>query len=130
MSLIFCLIRQTHHLQQLHGALFRLGLFYACQLHGEADILQAGALHEQVELLEDHGDFPAALAQRDGRQGLHCHAVDHHTAAGGALQQVDAAHQRGFARTGHTDDAVDGAIGNGEVDVLQRFPRAATLEIP
>ena len=57
------LIRQPHHLQQLHSALFGLRLFYACQLHGEADILQAGALHEQVELLEDHGDVAAALTQ-------------------------------------------------------------------
>mgnify|MGYP000242461346 CR=1 FL=1 len=40
---------------------------------------------------------------------------------GGHLQQVDAAHQRGFTRAGHADDAVNGAIRDGQADVLQRI---------
>ena len=119
-----CLVGQAHHLQQLFGALFGVGLFHTGQLHGKTDVLQAAALHEQVELLEDHGDLAAALTQGRRRQGLHGGAVDHHAALGGALQQVDAAHQRGFARTGHADDAVDGTIRNGQVDVFQRVHRA------
>ena len=101
-----------------------VSLFHARQLHREADVFQAAALHQQVELLEDHGDVPAALSQGGGRQGLHRGAVDDDAALGGAFQQVDAAHQRGFARARHTNDAVDGAIGDGQVDVLQRIHRA------
>ena len=119
-----CLIGQAHHFQQLPGALFGIGLLHARKLHREADVLQAAALHQQIELLEDHGDVAAALTQGCGGQGLHRGAVDDDTALGGALQQIDAAHQRGFARARHTDDAVDGAIGDGQVDVLQRIHRA------
>ena len=115
------LIRQAHHLQQLSGALFGICLLYTGQLHGEADVLQAAALHQQVELLEDHRDLPAALAQLGRRELFHLHAVNDHAALGGALQQVDAAHQRGFARARHADDAVNRTIRDGQVDVLQRI---------
>ena len=57
------LIGQAHHFQQLSGALFGIRLFHTGQLHGEADVLQTAALHQQVELLEDHGDIAAALTQ-------------------------------------------------------------------
>ena len=115
------LIGQAHHFQQFLGALFGFLFLHTCQLHGEADVLQAAALHQQVELLEDHGDVPAALPQGGGRQGLHRGAVDDDAALSGAFQQVDAAHQRGFARARHTDDAVNRTIRDGQVDVLQRI---------
>ena len=118
------LVGQAHHLQKFTGALFGVGLLHPGQLHGEADVLQAAALHQQVELLEDHRDLPAAGAQLGGRERFHLHAVNDDAALGGAFQQVDAAHQRGFARTGHTDDAVDGTIRNGQVDIAQRVDRA------
>ena len=118
------LIGQAYHLQQFPGALFRIRLFYPGQIHREADVLQAAALHQQVELLEDHRDLPAALTQLGRRELFHLHAVNDHAALGGALQQVDAAHQRGFARTGHADDAINGTIRDGKVDVLQRIHRA------
>ena len=54
------LVGQAHHLQKLTGAFFGVGLLHPGQLHGEADVLQAAALHQQIELLEDHGDLPAA----------------------------------------------------------------------
>ena len=57
------LIGQAHHFQQLFCTLFGVGLLHARQLHREADVLQAAALHQQVELLEDHGDIAAALTQ-------------------------------------------------------------------
>ena len=70
------LIGQAYHLKQLPGALFRIRLFYPGQLHRETDVLQAAALHQQVELLEDHRDLTAALAQLGGRQRLHGGAVE------------------------------------------------------
>ena len=115
------LIGQAHHFQQLLGALFGILFLHTCQLHGEADVLQAAALHQQVELLEDHRDLPAALAQLGRRELFHLHAVNDHAALGGALQQVDAAHQRGFARARHADDAVNRTIRDGQADVLQRI---------
>ena len=78
------LIGQAHHFQQLPGALFGIGLLHARKLHREADVLQAAALHQQIELLEDHGDVAAALTQGCGRQGLHRGAVDDDTASWGA----------------------------------------------
>ena len=118
------LIGQTHHFQQLSGTLFGIRLFRTRQLHGEADVLQAGALHQQVELLEDHSDVAAALAQLGRGQALHGSAVNDDAALRGALQQIDAAHQRGFARAGHADDAIDGTIRDGQVNVFQRIHRA------
>ena len=48
------LVRQTDDVEQLAGAGLVGGLFAAGDLHREADVLQRGALHEQVELLKDH----------------------------------------------------------------------------
>ena len=118
------LIGQAYHLQQFPGALFGIRLFHPGQLHREADVLQAAALHQQVKLLEDHRDLTAALAQLGGRQRLHGGAVDDDAALRGALQQIDAAHQRGFARAGHANDAINSSIRDGQVDVVQRVHRA------
>ena len=114
------LVRQAHQLQQLTGALLGLGLLHAHQLHGEAYVLQTGTLHQQVEVLEDHGDAPAGLTQLGGGHGVQPLAVHHDLAACGPLQQVDAPHQRALARAGHADDAVDVPILNGKGDVLER----------
>ena len=113
------LIRQAHKLQQLHGALFSLYLGHTVQLHGEADVFQAVALHQQIELLKDHGDLAAGRTQLGRCERCHIAAVYQHLAGGGAFQHIDAAHQSGFARTGHADDAINCAIFNGEVDILQ-----------
>ena len=86
-------------------------------LHGEADVLQAGPLHQQVKLLEDHADGPAGLAQT-GRGEFHqVLSVDEDLSLGGPLQQVDAAHQGGFTRAAHADDTKDIPIPNGQVDI-------------
>ena len=114
-----CLVRQANQLQQLAPALFRVGPLYTGDLHGEADVTQAGALHEQVEVLEDHSDVPASGAQLDGGHGVQPLAVHDDLALCGALQQVDAAHQRALARAGHTDNAVDVSILNGQGHILQ-----------
>ena len=52
-------------------------------------------------------------------------AVYDHGAGGRTLQQVDAPHQRALACAGHADDAVDVAILNGQVNIIQRDDRAA-----
>ena len=57
------LIGQAHHFQQLLGALFGFLFLHTCQLHGEADVLQAAALHQQVELLKDHPNTAPGLPE-------------------------------------------------------------------
>ena len=119
------LVGQAHQLQQLAGALLRVGLLHPGDLHGEADVPQAGALHEQVKVLEDHGDVVAGGPELGGCHGVQPLTVHDDLAGGGALQQVDAAHQGAFARAGHTDDAVDVAVLDGEGHVLQGVHSAA-----
>ena len=113
------LVGQIHDVQKLQRPLPRRLLGDARDLHGKADVLEAGALHEQVKLLEDHADGAAPLPQGPGAEGHHVLAVDDHLARGGPLQQIDAAHQGGFARAGHTHDAVDIPVGNRQVHVVQ-----------
>ena len=51
---------------------------------GKAHVAQAGALHQQVEPLEDHGDLPPGRPQLGGGHGVQPLAVDDHLAAGEA----------------------------------------------
>ena len=94
------------------GRAFRASArLHSGDLHGEADVFQAGALHEQVELLEDHADGAALTdAAPCGVHGAQILAVNDHLTGGGPLQQVDAAHQGGLARAAHADDAEDVAV--------------------
>ena len=59
-------VRQAHQLQKLSGPLFRVSPSHAPQLHRETHIAQASALHQEVKVLEDHGDLPAGLPQLTG----------------------------------------------------------------
>ena len=90
------------------------------QLQGEGDVLQDGALLEEREVLEDHPDALAHVAQLLALEARDVGAVDEHLARGGALEQVDVAHQGGLARTGLADDAEDVAVVDGEAHVVER----------
>ena len=121
------LVGQTHQLQQLTGALLGLSPLRARQLHGKAHVPQAGALHQQIEPLEDHGDLSPRRPQLGGGHGVQPLAVDDDLTAGRLLQQVDAPHQRTFSGAGHTDDAVNVAVLDGEGDVLESvYPTGCT----
>ena len=113
------LVGKSHHVQKFQRPLFGFGRGDTGDLHGEADVFEAGALHEQIELLEDHADGPAHLQKRPGGQGGHVLAVDDHMAGGGLLQQVDAPDQRGFAGAAHAHDAEDVPGLDGEAHILQ-----------
>ena len=77
-----------------------------------------GARGHQVEVLEDHADLLAGLPQLLCRERQHILSVHRDGAGGRALEQVDAAHQCGLARTGKTDDAEDFAFIDGERHIL------------
>ena len=53
------LIGKADHVQKLQGTFFRFILVHADEFQGEANILQAGSLHQQVEALENHSHVPA-----------------------------------------------------------------------
>ena len=81
--------------------------------------MQAGALHQQVEPLEDHGDLPPGRPQLGRGHGVQLLAVDDDPALRGPLQHIDAADQRALTRAAHADDAIDIAAGDGQGYVLQ-----------
>ena len=119
------LVRQANQLQQLPGAGCGFLFGHTGQFHGEADVLQAGTLHQQVELLEDHRDLPPGIAQLCGAQLHHFAAVHDHLALVRAFQHIDAPHQRGLACAGHADNTVNIAVLNFQVDVVQGNHRCA-----
>ena len=81
----------------------------------------AAALLEQVEALEDHADLPPDLQQLLLAERHDVLPVHQHLAGGRPLKQVDAAHQRRFARAGQADDAENFAVRDREIHILQRF---------
>ena len=112
------LVLQAHDLQQLPGLLHGLGPLDADELQGEADVVQGGALHEQVEALEDHADGVPGLPELPGFELGDVLAVEQDGAGGGALQEVHAPDQGGLARPGQADDAEDLPSHDLQVDIV------------
>ena len=72
-------------------------------------------------MLKNHGNAVAHLPQLligTGRQIL---PFDQNRSPRGLLQEVQAAYQRAFSGAGHTDNAVDIALIDFQIDVLQGF---------
>ena len=113
------LVRQLDQLQQLLRPPARRVFFDAGQLQREADVLQRGALHQQMEALEDHAHGFAGAAEFCGAHRGQIPAVEQHLPAVRALEQVDAAHQRALARAGQADDAEDLAVRDPQTDIVQ-----------
>ena len=120
------LFAEPHQLQQLQGPLSGLGGRDAADLHGKADVLQNGPLHQQVEALEDHGDVPPGQPQLPVGEGGHVLPVHDHCAGRGPLQQVHAPHQGALAGTGEADDPIDLPLLDVQVDILQSMDGAFT----
>ena len=112
---------QAHHLEDAHGALLPLLLRRALDLQSEGCVLQHGAVRQQAELLEDHGRLGAAeLRQLLFAVGEDVLAVDGDGADGGVDEAVDTAHQGRLAAAGEPHDDEGLAVGDLEVDILQR----------
>ena len=124
-------IGKTDDFQQLRRTLFGLSRGDPAQLHGEADVFQAGALHQQVEALENHGDVPASQPQflfTDGDQlfsvAVWFHpgkllAVNSDGTGSGTLQQVHTSDQRTLAGAGETNDTENLPLLDVQIDVFQ-----------
>ena len=91
----------------------------------ENDVLQHREIIDQHEVLMHHADagFDRRLAVADG-DGL---AVDADLPAVGVIEAVDDRHQGRFAGAVFPDDAVDGAPGDGQMNVAVGLHRAEFL---
>ena len=70
-------------------------------------------------MLENHADFVARAQQPGGIERGEVFAGDDDAAAVGAFEQVHAADEGAFARAALSDNAVDFAWGDVQVDVAQ-----------
>ena len=90
-------------------------------LHLSSDaVIQHIHIAEQVELLKDHADF-GVVARHVDRAGEDILAVVKDLSLVRRFQQVDAAQQRRFARTGRADDAGHFALVGGKIHALEHF---------
>src|SRR5699024_6139441 len=88
-------------------------------LEGMGDVLHSGARVEEVDVLEDHADAAAGLAQAGTRSVRQVDSVDGHGARGRGFEPGQAADESGLAGSGTTDDAVDLPGRDRQVDLLQ-----------
>ena len=80
-----------------------------------------GARGHQVEVLEYHANLLAGLPQLLCRERQHILTIYDHLAGGRPLEQIDAAHQRRFTRTGKADHTENFALVNRQRDILHRM---------
>ena len=71
--------------------------------------------------MENKADFLTQITQLDAFECGDIVAFDHHMAACWSFQQIDGAHQSGFASSGKTHDAKNLAFFHADVHMLDRF---------
>ena len=84
-------VRQSDDFEQLVDALFNLRALHAGDFHREGDVAANIPLREQIEMLEDHRDLLAELAERLRAERGEILAVDDDAARGRLFQKVAAA---------------------------------------
>ena len=127
------LVAQIDQIQQLKHARLHIGLLHAGVAQRIGDVFKHGRAIQQVEMLEDHADAPPHRAELPFGQlpalrvvGLaapernHAGIADAQRAVIRRFQQVQAAHQRRFARAGIADHAVNHAVLDVEGHIVQR----------
>jgi hypothetical protein len=93
----------------------------AGDLQRQRDIVERSTRRQQVEMLEDHADGAARLAQRLLIQRSDVEAVDGDLAVGRLFKPVDEADERRLAGAALADHADNGAFGHDEVDIVDRL---------
>jgi len=88
----------------------------------EGDVVKGGHVFEQGVVLEDEAD----VALLDG-DAVDLEAADEDAAAGGSFQAGDEAQDGGFAAAAGAEQGEQLALGDREVDVLNRSHLAVTL---
>ena len=94
-------------------------------LGAEDDVFQNGKILHQHEMLMDHADARRDRVVRRADRGRPARNADFATV--GLIEAVQDRHQGRLARAVFTDDAVDGAARNLEMDVPVGVNRAETL---
>lgn len=122
-------IGQSNQVKQIAGTLLALVFRRMVELQWERDVAQHCALLEQAEILEDHADSGTHVRQLLAFRVGDVLTIDAHFAGSGTFQQIDAAHQRGLARTGGAEDAEDFTRIDGQVDVVQHLMRLGATAI-
>jgi hypothetical protein len=89
-------------------------------LQRQRDVFEGGARRQQVEMLKDHADRAAGLAQLALVQRRHIRAIDQYMAAARAFQPIDQADQGGLAGAAPADHADNGAFRHLEIDIGKR----------
>src|SRR5258708_22680956 len=80
---------------------------------------------EQVEVVEDHPQLTAHLAQLGGTEPpMQLFAADPNRAAARGFEVVEAANERALARAARPDDSYTLATLDGEIDVVQHLALA------
>ena len=106
---------QAHQRQALVDAGVDLGArMVAVDLQREGHVVEHRGVLQQIELLKNHADVLARLAQVAPRQARQLAPGHPHLARIGALEQVDQAQQGGFARTALANQAEHLALGDVE----------------
>jgi hypothetical protein len=111
-------------IEQRQHRRFDLGALHARELERQRDVIEYRARRQQIEVLEDHADLAARLAQLARGHRRQIAAADQDITFSRPRQQVDRAHQCTFAGAAAADDAEYFARRNGQIDVVQRFDPA------
>ena len=110
---------------QLDAGLGNAGIEDLAFLGAEHDILKHGEILDQHEMLVHHAD--AAGDRRVRILDRHSLAVDDDIAPVGLVEAVEDRHQGRFSGAVFTDNAVNGALANGQVDILIGMDKAKAL---
>ena len=115
------LVRKADEREQRRDLFLDLRRALSREFQRECDVVVDGRGREQVEVLKNHADVLARFAKLCAAHRRHVLAVDGDFACCWALEHVDAADERRLARARKTDDAVDFAAADGEIDAFQRL---------
>ena len=114
---------KTHEVDERRDLLADLVLRRSREFERKRDVVVDRARGKQVEVLEDHADGAADLAQIVVGKLREILAVDDDAAARRAVEQVDAAYKRALACARATDDAEDFSGADVYGDILERIKR-------
>ena len=115
------LVGQADELQERQYLFLDLCFRRVREAQRECDVVVDSSRAQQVEVLEDHADVLARLAQLFLAHGRHVLTVDDDLAGRRALEHVDAADQRGLACAAEADDTEDLAALDRQVNALERL---------
>ena len=113
------LVRETDEGEELRDLWADLFGGASREAQGEGNVVIDGRRGQQVKMLKDHADVAALFAQFALAHRSQIVSVNDHLTACWALEQIDASDERGFAYARESDDAVDRAALDAQIDAAQ-----------